>query len=120
VPSPTTPAPTTVTVAIESDPSGAEVFEGARLLGRTPLRETWSSADPAMEHVLTLRAPGFEPETVRGVGPAIVHAVRLRPLATIDAGAAPPERVRVRAPRPRGTAPGPAETAPAGYRNNVY
>lgn len=114
------PAPrSSVSVAIDSDPSGAEVFEGDRLLGRTPLRDTWQS-DPAAAHTLTIRAGGFEPETIEATGSAIAHAVRLRPLV-VDAGSAPPAAVNARrAPRARVAPRSPGDPAPAGYRNNVY
>ncbi|MEZ4393225.1 MAG: serine/threonine-protein kinase [Polyangiales bacterium] len=114
---PVAPPPATVSVALDSDPSGAEVYEGERLLGRTPLRDTWQG-DPSAAHTLTIRAAGFETETVEARGPAIARAVRLRP-RVVDAGAAPVVNAR-RAPRPRTPPRRPGDPAPAGYRNNVY
>ncbi len=116
-----------LTVAIESDPSGAEVYEGATLLGRTPLRTTWQGdrADPAVRHTFTVRAAGFDEVTVEGQGPAIAHAVRLRPLTVVapvadDAGGVTPPAANARRPRPRVIPRAPGEPAPTGYRDNVY
>lgn len=123
---PSAPPGATVRVAIESDPSGAEVYEGETLLGRTPLRETWTGAhgDPAATRILTVRAPGFEVETIRASGAVIAHALRLRPLPSVEPAAPPPptpalapERARPRPARPRASPP---PSAPEGYRNNVY
>jgi hypothetical protein len=114
-----------LTVAIDSDPSGAEVYEGATLLGRTPLRTTWQGerADPSVRHTFTVRAAGFDEVIVEGQGPAIAHAVRLRAVTppttlTQDAGAAPPA-ANARRPRPRVIPRAPGEPAPTGYRDNV-
>ncbi|MFO0628822.1 MAG: serine/threonine-protein kinase [Polyangiales bacterium] len=120
-------APRALTVAIDSDPSGADVFEGEVLLGRTPLRMTWQGdrADPAVRHTFTVRAAGFETVTVDGQGPAIAHAVRLRAstpsLAVADAAdAAVTPAANARRPRPRVIPRAPGEPAPTGYRDNVY
>jgi serine/threonine-protein kinase len=116
-----------LTVAIDSDPSGAEVYEGATLLGRTPLRATWQGdrADPAVRHTFTVRAAGFDEVTVEGQGPAIAHAVHLRaspPTAPVTDGAdaAAPPAANARRPRPRVIPRAPGEPAPTGYRDNVY
>jgi serine/threonine protein kinase len=120
------PAPArALTVAIDSDPSGADVFEGATHLGRTPLRTTWQGdrADPAVRHAFTVRAAGFEEVTVEGQGPAIAHAVRLRaltPAAPVTDDAAAPPAANARRPRPRVAPRAPGEPAPTGYRDNVY
>jgi serine/threonine-protein kinase len=124
---PATAAPArALTVAIDSDPSGAEVYEGATLLGRTPLRTTWQGerADPSVRHTFTVRAAGFDEVTVEGQGPAIAHAVRLRtstPAPITDGpDAASPAAANARRPRPRVIPRAPGEPAPTGYRDNVY
>ena len=48
-------------VTITSAPVGAAVFEGMALLGKTPLTLIW---DKATERSLTLRADGFDEETL--------------------------------------------------------
>jgi serine/threonine-protein kinase len=68
VASPAAPTATTVagfTFAIESTPSGASVFEGDALLGRTPLSFTVdNTAVVAAPRRFVLRADGFEPYTI--------------------------------------------------------
>ncbi|HEX4473979.1 MAG TPA: hypothetical protein VH142_02810, partial [Polyangiaceae bacterium] len=68
VASPAAPTATTVagfTFAIESTPSGASVFEGDALLGRTPLSFTVdNTAVVAAPRRFVLRADGFETYTI--------------------------------------------------------
>ncbi|MFO0649199.1 MAG: serine/threonine-protein kinase [Polyangiales bacterium] len=122
----------TVSLVLESDPTGAEVYEHGALVGRTPLRETWSGAraNPDEQHTFTFRHDGYGDAVVTLTGATLVHIARLQrieapsappPLESADAGAVPAvERgahrpvVRV-SPRARD-----AGGAPAGYRTNVY
>lgn len=120
----------TVSLVLESDPSGAEVFEHGALVGRTPLRETWTGAraNPAEQHAFTFRREGYGDAVVTLTGPTLVHIARLQrlaapshppPLESADAGAAAPDR---NARRPVVRTPSRARDAggPAGYRTNVY
>jgi len=92
VASPAAPTATTVagfTFAIESTPSGASVFEGDALLGRTPLSLTIDNAAVgAAPRRFILRADGFEPYTIVQ-GPSDT-AVRFRATLTPAPLAAPP------------------------------
>ncbi len=122
----------TVSLVLESDPTGADVFEHGALLGRTPMRETWSGArgNPDEHHTLTFRHEGYGDAVVTLTGATLVHIARLQrieapsappPLEVPDAGAASvvdrnAHRPVVRViPRARD-----AGGAPAGYRTNVY
>lgn len=122
----------TVSLVLESDPTGADVYEHGALVGRTPLRETWSGAraNPDEHHTFTFRHEGYGDAVVTLTGATLVHIARLQrieapsappPLETADAGAvnvvdrnAHRPVVRV-IPRVRD-----AGGAPAGYRTNVY
>ena len=127
------PARRQVSVVLESDPTGAEVFEHGALVGRTPYRETWTGArgDPDAQHTLTFRHAGYVDAMVTLGGPALVHLARLQrleapavapPAGQRDAAVAPPavdrgaHRPVVRTP-PRARDAG---ATPAGYRTNVY
>ena len=52
-------APPAYTVAIAIEPAGTEIFEGSRLIGKSP--KVWSGA-PAGEHELTFRHDGYHQE----------------------------------------------------------
>jgi hypothetical protein len=52
-------APRAYTVAIAIEPVGTEIFEGSRLIGKSP--KVWSGA-PAGEHELTFRHDGYHEE----------------------------------------------------------
>ncbi|MFO0748440.1 MAG: PEGA domain-containing protein [Myxococcota bacterium] len=55
----TAPPPTPIShLTLTSEPTGAEVSEGERVLGRTPLTVEL----PAGRHTLALRAKGYEPD----------------------------------------------------------
>ncbi len=121
-----------VSVVLESDPSGAEVLEHGAPIGRTPLRETWTGArgNPDEQHTFTFRHEGYGDAVVTLSGATMLHIARLQrieaplappPLEANDAGAAAvinAHRPVVRSP-PRARDAG-ASTTPAGYRTNVY
>jgi serine/threonine-protein kinase len=144
-PPPQTPVATSVSVVLESDPSGAEVLEHGTVIGRTPLRETWTGSRGAATdtHTFTFRAPGYADAVVTLSGPTLVHLARLQRLeappsppllASPDAApASPPAPVveapnlhRVRPPSvrpPSGRSTGRLHDAggpPAGYREDPY
>jgi hypothetical protein len=54
-----------VDVDLESVPSGAEVFVGGVLLGKTPTRYQSAPTGESVEFVF--RLPGFEPERIRAL-----------------------------------------------------
>ncbi|MEZ4405132.1 MAG: serine/threonine-protein kinase [Polyangiales bacterium] len=131
---------TTVSVALESDPPGAEVFEGGVSLGRTPLRAQWTGerGDPNRPHTLVFRAAGYHEHQVTLSGPALAYLARLQrdapPEAVIPAPAfpaeAPPAEPPAAEPSPAPAAR-PARSAPRrprqpptrnaqGLYNNVY
>ena len=58
---PPVPDPSTVLV-LTSDPAGAKVYSGERLLGMTPLRV--STLDPGSDYQLVVEKAGFEPSIV--------------------------------------------------------
>jgi serine/threonine protein kinase len=129
-------ASTSVSVMLESDPPGAEVIEHGTVIGRTPLRETWSGSrgTPTDSHTFTFRAPGHADAVVTLSGTTLLHFARLQrveapvaqPLA-VDAAVAPPpdETPNVRRPpnRPPVRPPVRARDAgahPTGYRQDPY
>ena len=57
-----TPAPRTFRVTIAAEPAGAEIYEGARLIGRAP--KIWVDAAEG-DHDLTLRHEGYHEERGR-------------------------------------------------------
>jgi hypothetical protein len=62
-PAPTPPpAPRTFRVTIAAEPAGAEIYEGARLIGRAP--KIWVDAAEG-DHDLTLRHEGYHEERGR-------------------------------------------------------
>ena len=122
-----------VQVSLDSDPPGAEVLEGGAVLGRTPLRDTWTGArgNPDAAHTLVFRQEGFEDHQVTLSGAQLTHVARLRPRVTEvpPMPAAPVEAAPTAAPAPPQTArparrpprsPRPGAQTPTGYRDNVY
>jgi serine/threonine-protein kinase len=127
-----TPPPSTVSVVLESDPSGAQVFEGDVVVGHTPLRETWNGerGDPARAHTFTFRAPGHADAIVTLTGATLVHLARLQrieaPPAARDAGVvgegSGPSRTRVplRTIVQRNARTRDGGATPSGYRRDPY
>jgi serine/threonine protein kinase len=134
---PPTVGASSVSVMLESDPSGAEVIEHGTVIGRTPLRETWtgSRGAPTDSHTFTFRAPGHADAVVTLSGTTLLHFARLQrtevpvvqPIA-VDAAVAPPppdEPVNIRRPvnrppvRPVVRARD-AGAHPTGYRQDPY
>jgi hypothetical protein len=92
--------PELATVRIDSDPPGAELLQNGELIAgvRTPVADYMLQVGRA--YSLTLRAPGYAPETVTVTaegGQAQTVAVRLRRggTLTVDAQAVPEARVSV-------------------------
>jgi serine/threonine-protein kinase len=94
------------TVRFESEPAGAEVWEGNRLLGPTPLE--YSIEHASVQHaarIFSVRANGYLPFTIKQADSSrdVVLMARLTrepiPLAPTVASTAPVPRVGVRAPR---------------------
>ena len=129
-------ASTSVSLMLESDPSGAEVIEHGTVIGRTPLRETWSGSRgaPTDSHTFTFRAPGYADAVVTLSGTTLLHFARLQrveapvaqPLAVDAAVAAPPDETpNIRRPpnrppvRPLVRARD-AGAHPTGYRQDPY
>jgi serine/threonine-protein kinase len=124
----------TVTLVLESDPSGAEIVENGQVIGRTPMRDTWTgeNGNPNRHHTFTFRKPGHADAIVTLTGGTIVHLARLQPIqqqivpsvvpaVVEDAGTQAGGRVPGRNPggrNPGGRTPGGG--TPNGYRNNVY
>ncbi|MBL8603238.1 MAG: serine/threonine protein kinase [Myxococcales bacterium] len=126
---PSAPTPT-VNVALESEPSGAEIFEGDTRLGTTPFRATWQGAqgDPNRTRTFRFTLAGHQPLEVSLSGASMLYLARLRPM-TVDASApvvaapptAPPVAAPLRPVRPaRPVRPPRGATAPNGYRVDVY
>lgn len=126
-----------VQLSLDSDPPGAEVLEDGVVVGRTPLRSTWTGArgNPNTAHTLVFRRDGFEEQQVTLSGAQLTHVARLRPRAT----EVPPMPVAAGEPdagsavvAPAATVRGPRRTprvvprtnsgtqTPTGYRDNVY
>jgi serine/threonine-protein kinase len=111
------------TLGIDSTPPGAEVFEGAQLLGTTPLKLTLASPEPGKLRVLQLRKAGFKPYTVEQ-GPARgevrIHAALVAeergPASSAEPKPEPAAQIAsAAAPQPRRPAPQsvPAKKPPA-------
>lgn len=83
-------------VVLDSTPPGAEVFEGTRSLGRTPLRLEWmgEQADPTRAHTFTFRLANFRDANVTLQGSTLEYAA---PLVAAPRVARPSAR-----PRPSG------------------
>jgi len=129
-------AAASVSVMLESDPPGAEVLEHGTVIGRTPLRETWtgSRGAPTDTHTFTFRAPGHADAVVTLSGATLLHFARLQrlevpvpqPVAEPDAAVAPPpdETPNARRVRPPPVRPPvrarDAGTHPSGYRGDPY
>jgi len=83
------PSSATFTLQIESNPAGAEVLEGDRLLGTTPLQISVDSANVASTpRTFSLRKPGYLPYTIVQ-GPSAKDARALAELAKEPAGPGP-------------------------------
>jgi hypothetical protein len=116
-----------VHVALQSSPDGAEVFEGDRSLGHTPLTLDWQGAegDPARSHTFVFRLAGHHDATVTLTGATLEHTATLEAEAEAPsvadagatAGAATPTRT-VRSTRTTRTTRNTAHPngTPSGYR----
>jgi len=96
------PEPTVL--VLTSEPSGAKVYSGERLLGLTPLRI--STLSPNTDYQLVLEKPGFEP---------VIVPLRLREGATKEVAVPLARKVAARPTPAPGQAPrpGPVPLAPA-------
>ena len=122
---PATPAPASVVhVALRSTPDGAEVFEGDRSLGHTPLTLDWSGADgdPTRSHTFTFRLAGHHDANVTLTGASLEHTAALEAEAVAQTPTAPdastPTTTRT-GHTPRGTHTtrhGGGTGTPTGYR----
>jgi hypothetical protein len=81
-------APHAYTVAIAIDPAGTEIFEGSRLIGKSP--KVWSGA-PAGEHELTFRHDGYREEQGRIAVAKDGDEFRFKPLRKIETKKSAPE-----------------------------
>ncbi|HEY3446154.1 MAG TPA: protein kinase [Myxococcales bacterium] len=103
------PDPDPTVLVLSSDPAGAKVYSGERLLGLTPLRI--STLSPETDYQLVVEKPGYEP----GIVP-----VRLEKGATKEL-AVPLAKKAAATPRPnpqpnpnvRQPGPGPGQATPA-------
>jgi serine/threonine-protein kinase len=77
-----TPAPPTVHVALESNPTGAEVLENDQSIGHTPIRLEWTGAqgDPSRSHTFVFRLANYRDATVTLSGASLAHTATLAPL----------------------------------------
>ena len=133
-PPPAVAAPA-VQLSLDSDPPGVEVLENGVVLGRTPLRSTWTGArgNPNTAHTLVFRLEGFEDQQVTLSGALLSHVARMPPRVTEvppmpaspvepAVGAEPATvgaRAVHRAPRVPPRTNNSTQT-PTGYRDNVY
>jgi serine/threonine-protein kinase len=103
-------SPAEVTFAIDSDPPGAEVLDGATVIGRTPL--AWKVPRAGAVHTFTLRLRGHVPSTIvlpastDGSARVVLRAERKRratatPAAPKPTPAAPPKPKTKQRPRDR-------------------
>jgi hypothetical protein len=120
VPAPAAPA-RSVHVELSSDPSGAEVYEGAVSLGHTPLRMDWSGeqGDPSRSHTFTFRMPQRQDATVTLSGASLIHTATLAAAPASTSPATTPASNTPTTPRPQanghpGPRPGPRPSRPPG------
>ena len=120
-PEPTVTAPPTkavemFTVMIESIPTGAEVREGDRIVGRTPVQLSLPRDTPA--HTYLIAAEGYEPyPVVQGASAEAVRVIaRLAAIATTTSAAplasAPPIATVTKPVTTKTAAPKPTATTP--------
>jgi serine/threonine-protein kinase len=114
-----------VHVALQSNPTGAEVFEGDHSVGHTPLTLDWQGADgdPARSHTFVFRLEGHQESTVTLTGAMLEHTATLEvadagaatAAATTGNGATTPTR-NPRTRNPRNPRNGQQNGTPSGYR----
>ncbi len=118
------PVPT-VTVSLDTDPAGAEVFVDGVSLGRTPFRAEWTGArgDPTASHRVVFRAPGYEDVEATLQGSTLTYRATLTPTAPAP-NTTPPDAVAPAAPtrptRPARPTRPTRPTTPDGYRESPY
>ncbi len=130
VDAPTRPTPVVVApevqLSLDSDPPGVEVLENGVVLGRTPLRSTWTGArgNPNAAHALVFRLEGFEDQQVTLSGALLSHVARMRPRVTevppMPSSPVEPTTIGARAVRRAPRVPHTNTQTPTGYRDNVY
>jgi hypothetical protein len=115
------PVRSIVRVALDSEPANAEVFEGARSLGHTPLRLEWTGpdGDPSRPHTFTFRLANHRDTQVTLTGASVAYSARLEaeqpaPIATgTPTNRTPPVRGTQ---AHSGSRTGPRPNMPPGYR----
>jgi serine/threonine-protein kinase len=100
-PLPAQPAPELV-VRIESIPAGADVLEGGRFLGQTPLRLTVARSSLAGTRTFDVRKAGFLPSRL-AQGPTDLAEVAI--VAKLEPEPAPPPDKPVAPEKPAGSRP---------------
>ena len=89
-------APQAYTVTVMIEPAGTEIYEGSRLIGRSP--KVWTGAVRG-EHELSFQAPGYHEGTGRVLVSRDGEEFNFKPLKKIEQRAKPPPDLGIKAER---------------------